>query len=62
MMRILHAKIVFDFQQTEERIFRLAYEYFPTLNYKNEAMVDVDEIDCELTDNLAQNCHMDLGE
>ena len=62
MMHILRAKIALDFHQTEERNFGLEHEYSPTLNRTNEAMAGVDEIDCEPTDNLAENDHMDLGE
>ena len=62
MMHILRAKIALDFHQTEERNFGLEHEYSPTLNCTNSAMAGVNEIDCDPTDNLAVNDHMDLGE
>ena len=62
MMHILRAKIELEFHQTEESNFGLKHAYSPTLNRKNEAMAGVDKIDCEPTDNLAVNDHMDLGE
>ena len=62
MMHMLRTKIALNFHQTEERNFELEHEYSSTLNRKNEAMAGVDEIDCEPTDNLAENDHMDLGE
>ena len=62
MMHILRSKIALDFHQTEERNFGLEHEYCPTINRIDETMTGVDEIDCERTDNLAQNDYMDLGE
>ena len=62
MMHFLRAKFALDLQQTEERNVGLEHEYSPTLNSKHKAMAGVDEIDCEPTDNLAMNNHMDLGE
>ena len=62
MMHILRSKIALDLHHTEERNFGLEHEYSPTINHKNETMTGVDGIDCEPTDNLAQNDHMDLGE
>ena len=62
MMHILRAKIALDFHCTEEKIFGLDNEYFPTLNRKNEAMAGVEEIDCEPTNSLVLYDHMDLVE
>ena len=62
MMHILRAKIALNFQQTEKINYGLENKYSPNFNHKNETMAEVDEIDCEPTDNLAQNNHMNLGE
>ena len=62
MMKILRAKIALKFHSTEESNFGHDNEYSPTLNRKNEAMAGVEEIFCELIENLIVNDHMDLGE
>ena len=58
MMQIFRAKIALDSHRTEETIFGLEHGYSLTLNRKNKAMVSVDKIYCELTDNLVVNDHM----
>ena len=50
MIHITRAKFTLDLQQIEERNVSFEHEYYPALNRKNEAMVGVDEIDCEPTD------------
>ena len=62
MMHILRAKIALKFQKTEKRNFELEHEQSSNINHKNENMAGVDEIDCDPTDNLAQNDHINLGE
>ena len=62
MMQILRAKIALKFHNTEESNFGLEDEYSPTLNRKNKAMTEVEEIYCEPIENLIVNDHIDLGE
>ena len=47
MMKIHRAKIALCFYHTVETNIGIIHEYSPTLNRKNEAMVGVDEMDCE---------------
>ena len=60
MKPILRAKIGLNFHRTEKRNFGLELEYSSTLNRKNEAMVDVEEIHCETTNNLVVNGYMNV--
>ena len=62
MMHNLRAKIVLNFHRTEEINVGLEQKCSLTLNRKNEATVDVEELYYEPSNNLVVNDHMNLGE
>lgn len=62
MMKSFCAKIALNFHRTEEPIFWQVYEYYSTLNRKNEVIASVEKIDYKITNNLVVNDHIDLDE